>query len=117
VTGDRPPHIGPPDRTRLTEHDRRRLRATWWTLGTGVVAGALGAVGIAVIGGSGAAGLAVLLLLTAAGSVVAALVTALLAILDEYRRVAVGRPRAYVALGLFVTAGVLVIMSVGAAGA
>lgn len=79
-------------------------------LATGLVAMAL----VAAAGGSGRAGLGVLLLVCAAGSVVAALVTAVLAMVDEYRHIPAGRRRAVIAIGLFVLAGILLFMSVGA---
>lgn len=93
--------------------EHRRLRATWWTLGGGLAAGVLAMALVAGVGGSGRVGLGVLLLVNAAGSVVAALVTAVLAMVDEYRRVPAGPRRAVVAVGLFVLAGVLLFMSIG----
>lgn len=101
----------------MTPHDRRRLRTTWRAVIGGLLLGVVGAVAIALVGGSGRAGLAVLLVLTSAGLVVGALLTAVLAMVDEYRRVAVARTRTIVAIALFVGGGVLLLMSSGAAGA
>lgn len=85
-------------------------------LAGGGVTGLVGMAAVAIIGGSGRAGLAVLLLLTAAGAVLAALLTAVLAMVDEYRRVPAGRSRTITALALFLGGGLLLIMSLGVAG-
>lgn len=100
-------------RAGLSAHDRRRLRASYRTLLGGVLLGVLGAGGVAALGASGRAGAAVLLVTSAAACMAAALVTAVLAMVDEYRRVPVGRPRTLAALWFFLGSALLLVMSTG----
>lgn len=100
-------------RSGLSVHDRHRLRASYRTALGGVVLGVLGASAVGMLGASGRAGAAVLLVLAAAGCMAAALVTAVLAMVDEYRHVEVGRPRTLAALGFFLGAALLLVMSTG----
>jgi hypothetical protein len=100
-------------RSGLTVHDRRRLRASYRTAIAGVVLGILGAAAIGWVGAPGRAGAAVLLVLTSAGCMAAALVTAVLAMVDEYRHIPVGRPRTLAALWFFLGSALLLIMSTG----
>lgn len=109
------PHGSTADRSRRSSHDRRRLRITYLTALGGVGLGVLGAVAVGLLGASGRAGIAVLLVLSAAGCMLAALVTAVLAMVDEYRRVPVARSRSLMALWFFLAAASLLIMSTGAA--
>ena len=103
------------DRRAVTEHDRRRLKVTTRVLLAGPVLGALAALVLAWLGAGGLAGLAAFLLLSAAASVAAALTTAVLAIVDEYRRVHVARRRTLTALALFAGGVVLLVLSLGVA--
>lgn len=98
-------------RAGLSPHDRQRLRATYRTALGGLVLGVLGAAAVGLLGAPGGAGAAVLLLLSAAGCLAAALVTAVLAMVDEYRHLPVGRPRTLAALWFFLGAAVLLLMS------
>jgi hypothetical protein len=100
-------------RSGLSVHDRRRLRASYRTAIAGVVLGVVGAAAIGWVGASGRAGAAVLLVLTSAGCMAAALVTAVLAMVDEYRHIPVGRPRTLAALWFFLGSALLLIMSTG----
>jgi zinc transporter ZupT len=104
---------GTGSRAGLTAHDRRRLRATYRTALAGVVLGVLGAAAVGMLGASGRAGVAVLLVVSAAGCMAAAFVTAVLAMIDEYRHVAVGRPRTLAALWFFLGSAMLLVMSTG----
>ncbi len=54
-----------------------------------------------------------LLVFGAAGCMAAALVTAVLAMVDEYRQVRVGRPRTLAALWFFLGSALLLVMSTG----
>jgi len=105
----------PPDRRVVTDHDRARLRLTRRILLAGVVVGMVAAVTLGLWGASGAAGLAVWLVVTAAGSVLSALVTAILAMVDEARRVHVARRRTATALALFAAGFVLLVFSTAVA--
>jgi hypothetical protein len=104
-----------PGRRPVTDHDRRRLRVTVRVLLAGVTLGALSAGALVLLGAGPIAGLAGFLVLSAAGSVAAALTTAVLAIVDEYRRVHVARRRTLTALALFATGFVLLVLSMGVA--
>lgn len=104
---------GPPDRRRVTAHDRARLRTVHRIALAGPLLGIVAAVVLAAWGVGGAAGLAVLLACSAAACVIAAVVAALGAIVDEARRVPVARRRTLTALGLFAGAFVLLLLSTG----
>lgn len=121
MTGPTAPNDGsgpqPPSRSRVTDHDRARLRRTWQVVAAGPALGALAAAAIGLAGGSGQAGLVVVFVFAAAGAAAAALVTALHALVDEYRRQPVARRRPLVAVGLFVAAVVLIVLAGGAAAA
>ncbi len=104
-----------PDRRTVTDHDRRRLKVTARVLLAGPILGVLAALWLGAVGAGGLAGLAAFLLLSAAASVAAALTTAVLAIVDEYRRVHVARRRTLTALALFAGGFVLVLLSLGVA--
>ncbi len=106
---------GPPDRRVVTDHDRSRLRLTRRVLLVGTILGMVAAVTLGLWGASGAAGLAVWLVVTAAGSVLAAFVTAILAIVDEARRVHVARRRTVTALLLFAAGFLLLVLSTAVA--
>ena len=106
---------GPPDRRTVSDHDRARLRITYRLLLAGPVLGVVAAGTLGLLGAGGAAGLAVLFVLTAASCGVAALTTAILAIVDEARRVPVARRRTLTALAAFVAAFLLVLLSTGVA--
>jgi hypothetical protein len=106
---------GATDRRVVTDHDRARLRLTRRVLLVGPVLGVAAAATLGLWGVGGAAGLAVLLLLTAAGSVLAAFVTAILAIVDEARRVHVARRRTMTALVLFAAGFLLLLLSTAVA--
>lgn len=106
---------GAPDRRVVTDHDRARLRVTRRVLLAGPVLGIVAAATLGLWGASGAAGLAVLLVLTAAGSVLAAFVTAILAIVDEARRIPVARRRTVTALLLFAAGFLLLLLSTAVA--
>ncbi|MFO7961982.1 MAG: hypothetical protein R6U94_13665 [Nitriliruptoraceae bacterium] len=99
----------------VTDHDRARLRLTRRVLLAGVVLGVVAAVTLGLWGASGAAGLAVWLVVTAAGSVLAAFVTAILAIVDEARRVHVARRRTVTGLVLFAAGFLLLLLSTAVA--
>ena len=101
----------------MTDHDRARLRVTHRVALAGPVLGVLAVAVLAWWGAGGAAGLAVLLVLSAAGCLVAAFTTAILAIVDEARRVPVARRRTLTALALFLAAFVLLLGSTGVAAA
>jgi hypothetical protein len=103
-----------PDRRRMTEHDRRRLRVTRRVALLGPLLGIAAAATVGWMGASGAAGLAVLLLLSSAGCLLAAFVTTFGAMVDEYRRVPVARRRTLTALGLFAGGALLLFASFGA---
>ena len=100
-------------RAGLSAHDRRRLRATYRTALGGLLLGVLAAVVTAALGASGRAGAAMVLVFGAAGCMAAALVTAVLAMVDEYRQVRVGRPRTLAALWFFLASALLLVMSTG----
>jgi len=104
-----------PDRRAVTEHDRSRLRVTRLVLLAGALLGVVAAAAVGLLGASGAAGLAVWLVVTAAGSVTAAFVTAILAIVDEARRVPVARRRTVTALALFAGGFLLLLFSTAVA--
>jgi hypothetical protein len=106
---------GSGSRSGLSDHDRRRLRATYRTALGGLVLGILGAAAVGLLGAPGQAGAAVLFVLAAAGCMAAALVTAVLAMVDEYRRRPVGRPRTLMALWFFLASAALLLMSTGIA--
>jgi hypothetical protein len=106
---------GAMDRRVVTDHDRARLRLTRRVLLAGPVLGVLAAGTLGLWGVSGAAGMAVLLVLTAAGSVLAAFVTAILAIIDEARRIHVARRRTMTALALFAGGFLLLLLSTAVA--
>lgn len=108
---------GRPDRRGLSAWDRRRLKVSYLTAVGGLVLGLVGAIAIGSLGASGGAGVAVVLVFSAAGCVLAALVTAMLAMVDEWHHRPVGRPRSLAALWFFLGAGVLLVMSTGAAAA
>ncbi|MFO7779081.1 MAG: hypothetical protein R6V28_12065 [Nitriliruptoraceae bacterium] len=99
----------------VTDHDRSRLRLTRRVLLVGTILGMVAAVTLGLWGASGAAGLAVWLVVTAAGSVLAAFVTAILAIVDEARRVHVARRRTVTALLLFAAGFLLLVLSTAVA--
>lgn len=103
----------PGSRAGLSAHDRRRLRATYRTALGGLLLGVLAAAGTAALGSSGRTGAAMLLVFGAAGCMAAALVTAVLAMVDEYRQVRVGRPRTLAALWFFLGSALLLMMSTG----
>lgn len=108
--GDRPP-----DRSVVTEHDRRRLQVTRRVALAGPLTGVVAAAGLAWLGAGGAAGMAALLVLSAASSVLAAFVTAVQAMIDEYRWVPVARRRTWTALALFLASFLLLILSAAVA--
>lgn len=103
----------PGSRAGISAHDRRRLRASYRTALAGVFLGVLAAAVTGVLGASGRAGVAMVLVFGAAGCMGAALVTAVLAMVDEYRRVRVGRPRTLAALWFFLGSALLLVMSTG----
>lgn len=109
---------GPPTgRLRLTEHDRRRLRATRRIVLAGVAFGIVSAAGFALLGFDGRVGFALVLAGTALGAVVAALWTILFAIVDEARRDPVALARALLSIGLFGAGAFLLLVLVALAGA
>ncbi len=102
--------------TPVTEHDRRRLRVTWFVAVGGLALGVLGAVALGLLGLDGRVGFAAVSLGTALGCVAAGLVTAILAIVDEARRIPVATRRVLVTLGLFALGAVLLTMVMALAG-
>ena len=99
--------------SKLTDHDRARLRTTWRTTAAGPILGVLGAAAVGFLGAPGAAGLQVLLLLSATGCAVGAIVTGLFALIDEYRDRPVARRRPLTAVGLFAASVVLLVLTAG----
>ncbi len=100
--------------TRVTDHDRRRLRTARWVCLSTVAIGVGFAAVLGVIGAGGQAGAAVVFVFTSAGCVLAAFVTALQAMVDEVRRRPVARRRIWVTLGYFLAAAAFLVMSIGA---
>lgn len=103
-------------RLHLTDHDRRRLRATRRIVIGGVVFGLVTAGGFAVLGFDGRVGFALVVAGTALGAVLAALWTIGFAIIDEARRDPVSLLRALLSIGLFGTAAFLLLLLVALAG-
>jgi hypothetical protein len=100
----------------VTDHDRRRLRVSWRVLLAGVVLGVVGAATLGLLGFDGRAGFAAVVLGSSFGCVAAGLTTAGFAIVDEARRAPVATRRLVVALGLFASGGMLLIMVAALAG-
>lgn len=100
----------------LTDHDRRRLRATGRIVIAGIVFGIVSAGGFALLGFGGRVGFAIVLAGTALGIVVAALWTIVFAIVDEARRDPVSLVRAILSIGLFGAGAFLLLVLVALAG-
>lgn len=106
-----------PGRLRLTEHDRRRLRATGRIVVAGVLFGMLSAGTLGLLGFDGRVGFAVVVAGIALGAVLAALWTILVVIVDEARRDPVALARAVISIGLFGVGALLLLMLAALAGA
>jgi hypothetical protein len=105
--------VGRRSRGVVTAHDVGRLRLAWTIVAVGTALGAVGAAWTAIAGASGAAGLAMLLLGAALGSAAAALASAVLALVDEVRGRPVARRRIGIAVGLFATTLLLLVLLAG----
>lgn len=99
-----------------TDHDRRRLRVTWWVLLGGVALGVIGAGALAALGLDGRVGFAAVVLGCALGCVGAGLTTAVMAIVDEAQRRPVATRRVGITLGLFAVGAMLLVVLFGLAG-
>ncbi|MFA9428713.1 hypothetical protein [Egicoccus sp. AB-alg2] len=114
------PQEPPPDAARPGEppdpgaHDRGRLRAGRRLVVVGGVLGVLGAAALGLLGAPGGSGLVAVLLGLVVGCVLAAIHLAVFSLVDEARRRPVSLRRPLWALGLFVTAGLLLVLVGGA---
>ena len=95
-------------------HDRRRLRSARRLIAVGAGLGVLGAAALAGIGAPGGSGFVAVLLGLVVGCVLAAVHLAVLSLVDEARRKPVAVRRPLWALGLFVAAGLLLVLVGGA---
>jgi len=92
------------------DHDRARLVSARRLILVGAVLGVVGAVALGLAGAPGGSGLMALLLGLALGCVLAAIHLAAFSLLDEARRRPVALRRPLWAVGLFVTAGLLLLL-------
>lgn len=93
-----------------------RLRTVAVVVGVGVGAAILGAAIVGMLGGDGRAGAAVLLLVLSLALASGAIVALGTAVVDEYRRRPVGRPRVVVGVVLFLAAAAFMAMTAGIGG-
>ncbi|MFA9445252.1 hypothetical protein [Egicoccus sp. AB-alg6-2] len=95
-------------------HDRRRMRSALRLVGAGAVLGIVAAAGLGVIGAPGGSGLIGVLLGLVVGCVLGAIHLAVLSLVDEARQRPVSVRRPLTSLGLFVLAGLLLVLVGGA---
>ncbi|HSK23061.1 MAG TPA: hypothetical protein VK906_07795 [Egicoccus sp.] len=96
------------------DHDRTRLSSARRLIAVGAVLGVVGAAALGLAGAPGGSGLIAVLLGLALGCVLAAIHLAAFSLIDEARRRPVAVRRPLWAVGLFVAAGLLLVVVGGA---